>query len=158
MTIFSPKLYGVIKLDFRQILKSNYSLEMDKDDVRRHLVDQGDNMLFRQVRLITHDYRRFNRYVVFVDCSCGKTRQDEMRRLIHEGFSIGGQHFVVSERSASMVRTGILSFIDDTIAEELDRRITMGITIDKTSISKYSAYRGLCLSSCHCIEGWLPNI
>ena len=81
-----------------------------------------------------------------------------MRRLIHDGFSIGGQHFVVSERSASMVRTGILSFIDDTIAEEIDRRITMGITIDKTSISKYSAYRGLCLSSCHCIEGWLPNI
>lgn len=51
-------------MDFRQILKSNYSLEMDKDDVRRHLVDQGDNMLFWQVRLITHDYRRFNRHVI----------------------------------------------------------------------------------------------
>lgn len=57
-----------------------------------------------------------------------------------------------------MVRQGILSFVDRRLQKELDKRITMGVEIDKTVISKYSSYRGLCYSSCHCIEDWVPSI
>jgi hypothetical protein len=74
------------------------------------------------------------------------------------GFTINEQRFVVSERSASMVRTSILSFVDETIANELEEIVTMGIKGLTTVLPKWYAYRGLMLSSCHCFENWYPKI
>lgn len=34
----------------------------------------------------------------------------------------------------------------------------MGAAPGPTVISKLMAYRGLALSSCHCLDGWLPKI
>lgn len=156
--MFAPPLYVVRKFPLSFIISNNFNIQLDPDEEKRFQVKQGDNMLFRQVRLITYETDKFNRFVVFVNCVGGQNKKKEMTRLIHHGFKVGKQEFVVSERSASMVRQGILSFVDRRIAKELDKRITMGITFDKCVISKYSGYRGLCFSSCHCIEGWVPNI
>jgi hypothetical protein len=57
-----------------------------------------------------------------------------------------------------MCRNAIIGFIDYSIEEELNKRITMDLDFDKTVISKYTAYRGLMFSSCHFIEGQLPYI
>ena len=156
--MFAPPLYVVRKFPLSFIISNNFNIQLDPDEEKRFQVKQGDNMLFRQVRLITYETDKFNRFVVFVNCVGGQNKKKEMTRLIHHGFKVGKQEFVVSERSASMVRQGILSFVDRRIARELDKRITMGITFDKCVISKFSGYRGLCFSSCHCIEGWVPNI
>lgn len=156
--MFAPPLYVVRKFPLSFIISNNFNIQLDPDEEKRFQVKQGDNMLFRQVRLITYETDKFNRFVVFVNCVGGQNKKKEMTRLIHHGFKVGKQEFVVSERSASMVRQGILSFVDRRIARELAKRITMGITFDKCVISKFSGYRGLCFSSCHCIEGWVPNI
>lgn len=156
--MFAPPLYVVRKFPLSFIISNNFNIQLDPDEEKRFQVKQGDNMLFRQVRLITYETDKFNRFVVFVNCVGGQNKKKEMTRLIHHGFKVGKQEFVVSERSASMVRQGILSFVDRRIAKELDKRITMGITFDKVVISKLAGYRGLCFSSCHCIEGWVPNV
>jgi len=57
-----------------------------------------------------------------------------------------------------MTRTSILSFVDSRVERELNMRITMDIDLPKKVLSKYYAYRGLMLSSCHCLDGWYPKI
>ena len=156
--MFAPPLYIVRKLNLTYIINHDYNIQISQEEEERFYVKQGDNMLFRQIRLLTYESNEYNRFVVFVDCVGGQNKKAAMKRLIQHGFKIGKQEFVLSERSASMVRQGILSFVDRRLAHDLDVRITMGINIDTTIISKYLAYRGLCFSSCHCIENWYPTI
>ena len=141
------------------LIDRNFDVQFSNDDEeRQYHINQQDNMLFRQIRAITKDKSKFNKYIVFVDCKGGKSYQDELKELVIHGFDVGDQHFEYSERSASMVRTSILSFVDSSIAKTLDEIVTMGITFEKTVLSKYYAYRGLMLSSCHCLEDWRPKI
>lgn len=115
-------------------------------------------MLFRQIRLITGDNGNYNKYVIFVDCKGANNKDEELAELIMNGFIVNGEKYVLSERSASMTRNFICSFVLADISEELNRRITMDVKIGKTVLSKYYAYRGLMFSSCHCIEDWYPKI
>lgn len=156
--MFAPKLYVVRKFTFSDILSHNFNWELSPEEDKRYHIKQQDNMLFRQVRLITKEDTDFNSYVIFVDCKGAKTREDSLARIVMEGFYINGEHFVLSERSASMTRNFILSFVSENIEKELNERITMDIHIDKTVLSKYYAYRGLMFSSCHCLENWYPKI
>lgn len=156
--MFAPPLYIVRKFPLSFIISNDFNIQLDEDEEKRFQVKQQDNMLFRQIRLMTYETDKYNRFVVFVNCVGGQNKKPAMKRLIQHGFKIGKQEFVLSERSASMVRQGILSFVDKRLAKELDKRITMGIEIDKTVLQKLYAYRGLMYSSCHCIEGLLPNI
>lgn len=156
--MFAPPLYVVRKLSLSYIIAHNYNIQISPEEEKQFYVKQQDNMLFRQIRMITYESDKYNRFVIFVNCAGGQNKKKQMRKLIHNGFKFGNQDFVLSERSASMVRQGILSFVDKRLSNELDKRITMGIDIDKTVLSKYYAYRGLMYSSCHCIEDWIPNI
>lgn len=123
-----------------------------------YLVKQQDNQLFRQVRLLTHDNSDFNKYFLFVDCSSHRKKKDELSTIIKSGVTIDNRHFVLSERSASMCRNAELGFIDEKISKQLDEIIGLGLQFDKVSISKHVAYRGLMLSSCFCLENWIPKI
>lgn len=156
--MFAPKLYIVRKLTLSDITENNFDVQTDRNTDGRYRIKQQDNQLFRQIRLITNDRRSFNKWIVFVDCSGGQNHKSQMERLIRNGFIFNSQHFVISERSASMVRTGILSFVDQRIQKEINDRVSMGLDIKKTVLSKYYAYRGLMLSSCHCFENWYPKI
>lgn len=153
--MFSPKLYSVYKFPFLDIVKEKLNI---CNNLNTYLINQQDNSLFRQVRLITNDYRKFNQYIVFVDCRGYSSNQEDFSNLIHNGFCVKGRHFELCERSASMTRQGILSFVDSGIQPELDKRITMDIDFEETVLSKYVAYRGLMFSSCHCLEDWYPKI
>ena len=139
------------------LVDNNFSITEPEDDLR-HLIKQQDNPLFRLIRIITHDKRRYNPYVIFVSSERSCKSEENIRHLVYEGIVVNGQRYVFSERSASMTRTGIFSFVDARIADDLNRRITMDITFDTTVLSKYYAYRGLFFSSCHCLEGWRPKI
>lgn len=152
--MFAPKLYQVRKVPAIEIIKHGYDLTIKNAD---YTVGQQDNMLFRQLRIITGRNPNFVSQIVFVDCNGARSKKDEIRQLVIDGFYLNGVHFVMSERSASMTRNAILGFCDASVSEELDRHITMDLEIRETVLSKWCAYRGLMFSSCHCLEGWFPK-
>ena len=156
--IFAPPLYVVRSYPLREIIAADYHLSREQGSDRRFYIKQADNPLFRQVRLITKFDGKFNPYVVFIDSSGSPKTEEYIGRLVRDGIYIDGRHFVFGERSASMTRNGIFSMVDEGIAPELNKRITMDIQFDETVLSKYYAYRGLFFSSCHCLEGWRPKI
>lgn len=151
-------MYTVLKFHIREIIESNYELNLSGAEIRQHQIKQQDNMMFRQIRLITGEDGDVNPYVFFIDAGGGQSLKDEIRHIVFEGITLNGRKFYIGERSASMTRTGILSMIDESIYEELDKRVTMDITFDKIVLSKYKAYKGLFFSSCHMLEGWLPKM
>lgn len=154
----SPPLYIVRKFPLKFIMSHDFVLDLNSDQEKMFQVKQSDNMLFRQIRLITGDSSKYNKWIVFIDIKGGKSYEDQITELVLNGIVINGRKFVICERSASMTRVGILSFIDASIAGQLDERVSMGLSIGKTVLSKWYAYRGLMLSSCHCIENWYPKI
>ena len=154
----SPKLYQLYKLKLKAIIAADYRVLIPEERSVFYRIAQQDNQLFRQIRLITGDSSDFNKWIVFVDCNGLTDKEEPVARLIHDGFYLNDRHFVLSERSASMTRNGILSFVRDEIIQSLDEAVMMGVHIDKAVLSKYYAYRGLMLSSCFCIEGWIPKV
>lgn len=156
--MFSPPLYTVRKIPLKYLIDNNYDLQFEGQDENQFHIKQQDNLLFRQIRLITGDTGRFNRWITFVNAKGGKSYTEELSQIITNGFKLKNQEFVISERSASMTRTSILSFVDKSIEDKLDERVSMGLDIGKTVLSKWYAYRGLMLSSCHCLEDWYPKI
>lgn len=156
--MFAPPLYIVRSFPLRLLVTNNYELSEEFATDRQYNIKQQDNQMFRLIRLITGDTRKFNRYVVFVDSHGVSKYAEPVRRVITDGIVVGGKRFFFGERSASMTRNGIFSFVSEDIYAELNRRITMDIHMDKTVLSKYYAYRGLFFSSCHCLDGWRPKV
>lgn len=154
--MFSPPLYRVRKIPMKFLMTQNFSVE--NEDLEQFKILQSDSPLLRQIRLITGRRDKYNPFIVFVDCPNGANYKEALEELVLEGCYIGGEHYVMSERSASMTRNSILSLVRADVEAELSKRITMDIQFEKTVLSKYYAYRGLMLSSCHCIEGYLPKI
>ena len=153
--MFAPKLYTVYKIPLRDVVAANYDIEKSRGEMSVYKIKQQDSMLLRQLRLITGDTRRFNPYIVFV--SIDNKDENVIREVVYNGIVINGRRFLLSERSASMTRIGILSFVDAEVFDELEKRINMELTFDKTVLSKLYAYRGLLLSACHMLEGWFPK-
>lgn len=154
--MFSPPLYRVRKIPMKYLIQQEFSVQ--DEEVEQFKILQSDSPLLRQIRLITGNTDKYNPYIVFVDCPSGANYKEALARLVIEGCHINGQHYIMSERSASMTRNSIFSMVRADIETELSRRVTMDITFEKTVLSKYYAYRGLMLSSCHCIEDYLPKI
>lgn len=154
--MFAPKLYSVYKIPLHVIVAADYDLRLSQDEMRKFVIHQQDSGLLRQIRLITGHTKKFNPYIVFVNID--NKDKEVIQRLVYDGFFINGRHFLLSERSASMTRTGILSFVDAEIEPELNRRITMDIEFDKIVMSKFYSYRGLQLSACHNLEGFFPKV
>lgn len=157
--MFSPPLYAVLKFPLNYIVSHNYNFKLSESEATQYKVLQGDNMMFRQIRMISDNYDKFQKFVVFVDATGGQNKKDAIRHLVKSGFKLNGRTFIFSERSASMVRQGMFSFVEKHIEPELRRRIDMELDFSKTPtvLSKYYAYRGLMLSSCHCLENWFPK-
>ncbi|WP_343209442.1 RNA dependent RNA polymerase [Anaerolentibacter hominis] len=167
--MFAPPLYSVRKFPLSYLIDHNLAdtgtdsvsplrLRLEPEEESRFYVQQQDNLLFRQIRLITEETSRHNRHIIFVDCDGQGHRLDTLRRLILYGLNLNGTHFTNGERSASMVRTSILSFVSEDIADKLQEAVTLGAAPSKSVLSKWYAYRGLMLSSCHCLEQWYPKI
>ena len=115
-------------------------------------------MLFHQIRRITGLDDECGSKIAFVDCKGCSSDEEGLTELILNGFYVNGKHYVISERSASMTRNSILSFVTEDIEAELYEAVTMGSDPGPTVISKLMAYRGLMLSSCHCLDGFIPKI
>lgn len=68
-------------------------------------------------------------------------------------FGSGAHRYVVFERSASMSRQAMLSFIREDFYEPVRRRIMMDLTIGMCQLSKLYAYNGLMMSSGIRVDG-----
>lgn len=154
----SPKLYKLLKIPLRALVDAEYEIHIDNLRDNQFVISQQDNQLFRQIRLITKDDANFNEWIVFVDCNGISDKETPLSHIISNGFTINGEKYVLSERSASMTRNAIMSFVRDVIIDDLNERVTLGINVGETVLSKYYAYRGLMLSSCHCIDNWKPKV
>ena len=62
-------------------------------------------------------------------------------------FGQGDARYLAFERSGSMSRSAVLSFIRADVYEELFRRMTVGMTLGVCQLSKLYAYNGLLFSS-----------
>ena len=62
-------------------------------------------------------------------------------------FGQGDARYLAFERSGSMSRSAVLSFVHADIYEELSRRMTVGMTLGVCQLSKLYAYNGLLFSS-----------
>lgn len=62
-------------------------------------------------------------------------------------FGQGDARYLAFERSGSMSRNAVLSFVHADIYEELSRRMTVGMTLGNCQLSKLYAYNGLLFSS-----------
>lgn len=156
--MFAPKLYVTYKFPFKFLRENDFDITLDDTGMGEYEIKQADNLLFHQIRRITGRTSTCARLVAFVDCKGCSGDVDGLTELITNGFYVNGEHFVLSERSASMTRNSILSFTDDSIADELFEAVTMGSDPGPTVISKLMAYRGLTLSSCHCLDGFRPKV
>lgn len=158
MTVFSPKLFTVRSFTLRELIDSDFSLSLTPQEEVAHHIRQQENQLFRLVRMVTKTESRYNPFVIFVDCSGVSNYEESIRHIIYEGVLVHDVKYVMSERSASMTRVGVISLIDGRIADEINQRVSMGLDVGETVLSKYYAYRGLMFSSCHCLEGWKPKV
>lgn len=159
----SPKLYAVLNFKVEELFLNDGYLFLDREQIEEHKKLQQDNLLFRQIRLISGDNGKFNEYLVFVECdrvkqSNSTERADKLREIINNGFYINQKKFVICESSSSMTRNAILSFIDNRIKDKIDEVIKMGNFVEETVVNKYRAYRGLMLSSCFVLERYTPKI
>ena len=68
-------------------------------------------------------------------------------------FGSGAHRYVAFERSASMSRQAMLSFIREDFYEPVRRRIMMDLTIGMCQLSKLYAYNGLMMSSGIRVDG-----
>ena len=62
-------------------------------------------------------------------------------------FGHGSMRYLAFERSGSMSRSAVLSFVRADIYEEFSRRMTVGMTLGNCQLSKLYAYNGLLFSS-----------
>lgn len=113
--------------------------------------------MLRYIRLATGDTRKYNPYIIFCTADGGDP-EEYVPHFVRYGVCVNGHRFVYGPRSASMTRNGIFSFIDIDVADDVLDRVALGVRPDKVVLSKMMAYQGLCLSSCHCLEGWRPKV
>lgn len=168
----SPNLYTIRKFKLQQFIETNGNLSISDEQQKTYYIDQGDNPLFRQIRLITNNLEKFNPYVIFLDCKGYgvKTKEEQekkvkigareqkLREFLKNGITVNGNKFVMTEKSASMSRNSIIGLIDESIEKEVDKRISMDMPITHTVLAKLLAYRGLFFSGCFCLEDILPRI
>lgn len=68
-------------------------------------------------------------------------------------FGNGTHHYLAFERSQSMSREGVLTFIRDDIIDAVNERIMLGMKVGRCQLSKLYAYKGLMFSDGVRIEG-----
>lgn len=150
------------KFPLSLFIKYNYKIPAEIANDPQYQVLQSDTMLLRQIRIISNNYEDYNPFVIFIDATGAQNKPKVVRHLLEHGAKIGKFHFSFGDRSASMIRQFIFSMVESHIWPELDKRISMELNFSKkeTVLSKYYAYRGLVLSSCHCIplREWFPKI
>ena len=165
----------------REISEGHYAFELNYAATEKCKVsiqtEQEDNALFYQIMDELHGgsftlddgvVNDLSEIIFFMDFSgifdrTGRQkkysdRQKKAESMFHpEGitldFGSGQRRYLAFERSASMSRNAMLSFIREDFYESVRRRIMMDLTIGQCQLSKLYAYNGLMLSSGTRVDG-----
>lgn len=160
----------------------SYKTEIDKNALRSCLKhsahEQDDNALFYQIMCVLHgDDFKYNDTELVTDLSdiifyadfsrvfdrdsanpyYAQLQKKAESLFMSQGVSIdfgSGMHrYVAFERSASMSRNAVLSFIREDFYGKVTERIRLGMDISMCQLSKLYAYNGLMLSGGTRIDG-----
>lgn len=154
----APKQYKIAKLEIADIVNNDYKLDIPDIDAYRERFGYG--MGLRLIfNLSGHDKENENvDSVVFVDIS-NNVRKEVISHLCKNGFILNNTYYMISQRSASMSRNGILSAINSKYIFKFEQALLMDIdTSREYVVSKLCAYLGLAFSACHILEGYMPHI
>lgn len=176
---FKLKILDAAEMLYLRFDNSNekffYNLS-NNESVKQRIIIKEDkfpnNALFWQILKILSpsnepDEDKLRNYIVFVDFSniFQKNYNPDNKTGVMEIFdksaginlSFDGKNyknFVPFDKSNSMSKKCIISFIDSELKDELDRRLTLDIDFSNipVTLNKYYAYRGLYFSSAKRIE------
>lgn len=165
-----------------------YNFKLNKRETGRCFLsgvqEQDDNALFYQIMDELHGGVVSSKdmiiddladVIVYVDFSGIFDRSDEQKRYadrqkkaesmfrpdgITLDFGNGAHRYVAFERSASMSRRAMLSFIRADLYESIRKRIMLDLEVGMCQLSKLYAYNALMMSSGRRIDGigrrWKP--
>lgn len=165
----------------REISDGHYTFELNRAATEKCKVstptEQEDNALFYQIMDELHGgsftlddgvVNDLSEIIFFMDFSGIFDRTGRQKKYLDrqkkaesmfrpEGitldFGSGRHRYLAFERSASMSRNAMLSFIREDFYEPVRKRIMMDLTIGQCQLSKLYAYNGLMLSSGTRVDG-----
>lgn len=152
------KMFNLLKIKIQQIIKAEFNLTLTEEEQKEYIIQQQDTLLFRQLSLIRGGDTKFINELIFVEAKHNKKRQEQLKKLLNEGFIYNNQKYVRYGKSSSQAKDGITVFILDSVYKDMTERSQLGVKIDKCVVSKYESYRNLILSSCQIVEEDLPYI
>lgn len=123
-----------------------------------YLIDQGDSLLLDQIERIRGEFSDRVNEMILIEAPRNPKKELELRRILNDGFSYNGTHYVRFGKSASQGKDGITAFVDKSIYQELLVASQLDIKVSDCVISRYEAQRCLIFSTCELIEDYMPYI
>lgn len=153
-----PFLFTLIKLPIKLLIDCNFCLTLSPEEEQTYVVNQGDSLLFDQIRRLRGHFSPHISEMILVTARKNPRQEEDLRHLLEDGFTYQGLHYSRFGKSASQSKDGITAFVCDAIWEPLYQATQLGLEVKECVISKYEAQRCLVFSSCTLLEEKLPNI
>ncbi|GKS09446.1 hypothetical protein YDYSY3_04460 [Paenibacillus chitinolyticus] len=146
------KTYTLLKINIKDIHKSNYDLKLSYDDEKSCQVKQQDSPLLRQLNILRGCERERVNELIIVEAKHTPKNLELLAVLINEGFLYNGRRFVRFGKSSSQAKDGMTVFVDQSYYAGLMERSQLGVPVRQCVIPKYESYRCLIFSSCQFVE------
>lgn len=150
----------LIKLPLKEVIAQSYDVHLTQDEVcdKEYLITQSTSLLFDQIARIRGFSTSHISELLLISAKKNPRQEQELRRILNQGFSYNGTHYRRFGKSASQGKDGITAFVCDSIYELLYCATQMDISVEHCVISKYEAQRCLVFSSCTLIPDYMPRI
>lgn len=139
-------------------MANDFDLTLDREKDLEQIVAQSDSPLFQQIERLRGYPAEFINEFVIVEAKKNPSKEDVLRDLMRNGFTLNGKHYKRFGKSASQGKNGITCFVIDDIWDELFKISQLDVPVDEVVISKQEAYRCLIFSSCTLVKGYIPRI
>lgn len=151
-------LYTLQKLPLDLIIRQDFNVALDETEALKYRITESPSLLLDQIELLRGHKKMHMNEIIFVEAKRNPKKEDQLRRLLIEGFDYQHQHYLRFGKSASQAKAGITAFVDARIYDRLYQATMLDIPIKECVISKYEAQRCLVFSSCILIPDYMPKI
>lgn len=156
--ILIKQQFTLVKIPIRAIIEQNFNLELSNEDEIEYLIEQGNSLLFDQIKRIRKGFSKRVNEIILVEAPKNPKKEKELRNILDNGFKYNNIEYIRFGKSASQGKDGITAFVDSSIYDELYKATQLDIDVDECVVSKYEAQRCLVFSSCTLIDDYMPNI
>ena len=139
-------------------MKNDWNIALDKEKDIEQIVAQSNSPLLDQIERLRGFRKDFIDEFIIVDAKKNPAKEEEMRTMMREGFTLNGIHYKRFGKSASQAKNGVTCFVDESIYDELFRISQLDVSVENVVISKQESYRCLIFSSCTLVRGYMPKI